>query len=392
MSAEERGTIAWVNNSRETFTPTASGAIATCIHAVARAAMAEGYACPVITRPAAAEPHDWPDLQLTPAVREAGGLHAKALRARRRVTGWARPDQWAYAADVLDRLRRTAPRVVVVNNDPEIAVHLRSRLPDTRVVHWFHNLELAGDRFRRRFAADPGLRSVAVSGYLARAVEQAYGLTPLSVAGVLNGVSARDFPTDRAPGTPTIPTIGYLGRLAVEKAPDTLVRAGIILARRGVEFRLQLAGDTNWGFTSKHPFHLELDGLVEELESLGVDVVRTGHLARDEVPEALARTDVHVTPSRWDEPCGLTTLEGLASGRAVVGSATGGTPELLHRAGRLFPRDDADALADVLEELVRDRGLREDLGRRARERAEALTWERTWDGLARAAGLRRAGE
>jgi glycosyltransferase involved in cell wall biosynthesis len=390
MSAlAERGPIAWVNNSRETFTPTVSGAIATCIHEVARAAMAEGYACPVITRPAAAEPHDWPDLHLTGALRDRGALSAKARRARRRLTGWARPDQWEYAGEVLDRLRRIAPQVVVVNNDPEIAVHLRSRLPGTRVVHWFHNLELAGDRFRRRFAADPGLRSVAVSGYLARAVEQVYGLTPLSVAGVLNGVSARDFSTLRAPG---IPTIGFLGRLAVEKAPDTLVRAGILLARRGVEFRLQLAGDTNWGFTSKHPFHLELDRLLAELESLGIEVVRTGHLARDEVPRALARTDVHVTPSRWDEPCGLTTLEGLASARAVVGSATGGTPELLHGAGRIFPRDDDAALADVLEELVRDRDLREDLGRRARERAEALTWERTWDGLARAAGVRRVGE
>lgn len=386
MSAlAERGPIAWVNNSRETFTPTVSGAIATCIHEVARAAMAEGYACPVITRPAAAEPHDWPDLHLTGALRDRGALSAKARRARRRLTGWARPDQWEYAGEVLDRLRRIAPQIVVVNNDPEIAVHLRSRLPGTRVVHWFHNLELAGDRFRRRFAADPGLRSVAVSGYLARAVEQIYGLTPLSVAGVLNGVVARDFATVRAPG---IPTIGFLGRLAVEKAPDTLVRAGILLARRGVEFRLQLAGDTNWGFTSKHPFHLELDRLVAELESLGIEVVRTGHLAREDVPQALARTDVHVTPSRWDEPCGLTTLEGLASGRAVVGSATGGTPELLHGVGRLFPRDDAAALADVLEQLLLDRDLRADLGRRARERAEALTWERTWDGLAHAAGLR----
>lgn len=393
MSAlAERGTIAWVNNSRETFTPTVSGAIATCIHEVARAAMAEGHVCPVISRPAPADPHDWPDLRLTEPIREPGPLRAKALRARRRFTGWARPDQWAFAADVLDRLRDIDPGVVVVNNDPEVAVFLRAKLPGARVVHWFHNLELAGDRFRRRFAADPGLRSVAVSGYLARAVEQVYGLTPLSVAAVLNGVSARDFPTDRAAGIPAIPTIGYLGRLAVEKAPDTLVRAGIILARRGVAFRLQLVGDTNWGFTSKHPFHLELDRLLAELESLGIEVVRMGHLARDEVPRALARTDVHVTPSRWDEPCGLTTLEGLASGRAVVGSATGGTPELLHGAGRTFPRDDAAALADVLEELVHDRDLREDLGRRARERAVALTWERTWDGLARTAGLRRVGE
>ena len=52
MSPEARGTVAFVNNSRETFTPTVSGAIATCILEVGRAAIAEGFDCPVVSRPA----------------------------------------------------------------------------------------------------------------------------------------------------------------------------------------------------------------------------------------------------------------------------------------------------------------------------------------------------
>jgi glycosyltransferase involved in cell wall biosynthesis len=120
-------------------------------------------------------------------------------------------------------------------------------------------------------------------------------------------------------------------------------------------------------------------------------VVRTGHLERADIPGALAASDIHVTPSRWDEPCGLTTLEGLASGQAVVGSATGGTPELLDGAGLLFPRDDVEALADVLDGLIRDHEARVSWGARARSRAESLPWEQTWDGLARAAGLRADG-
>ena len=79
---------------------------------------------------------------------------------------------------MLDELDALKPRVAVVSNDPEIAVFLRNKRPDLRVVHWFHNLEMSSDRHRRRFAADPGLRSVAVSRYLARAVEQVYQLTP----------------------------------------------------------------------------------------------------------------------------------------------------------------------------------------------------------------------
>lgn len=380
-----RGSVVFVNNSRETFTPTVSGAIATCILEVGRAALAEGFDCPVITRPAVAEPYAWPELHMISPIRDRPRAWATALRMRRRLNGWARPDQWAYAHDVLAELGRMRPRVVVVNNDPEIAVFLRRRLPGVRVVHWFHNLEMSSDRFRRRFAADPGLRSVAVSGYLARAVEQVYGLTPLSVSAVLNGVAAERFSPDRA--APVV-TVGYLGRLAVEKGADTLVAACILLAGQGVDFRLQLVGETNWGFSETNPFIERVDALVAELQSLGIEVVRRGHLQREEIAGALAQSDIHVVPSRWDEPCGLTTLEGLASGQAVVGSATGGTPELLHHAGLLFPRDDPEALADILRGLILDRVGRASWGRRARSRAESLSWERTWHGLARAAGLR----
>ena len=389
MSASAaRGTVAFVNNSRETFTPTVSGAIATCVLEVGRVALAEGFDCPVITRPADAAPHDWPDLRLVSPIRQHRGVSAKALRARRRLNGWARPDQWAFAREALAELEQLRPRAVVVNNDPEVAVFLSRKLPGVPVVHWFHNLEMSSDRFRRRFAADRGIRSVAVSAYLARAVEQVYQLTPLTVTAALNGVAADRFATER---TSPLVTVGYVGRLAVEKAPDTLVAACIRVAERGARFRLQLVGDTNFGFSSRNPFIDRVYALVAELEDLGIEVVRTGHLERADIPGALAASDIHVTPSRWDEPCGLTTLEGLASGQAVVGSATGGTPELLDGAGLLFPRDDVDALADVLEGLIRDREARASWGARARARAESLTWEQTWDGLARTAGLRADG-
>jgi glycosyltransferase involved in cell wall biosynthesis len=387
-ASSTRGTVAFVNNSRETFTPTVSGAIATCVHEVGRVALAEGFDCPVITRPADAAPHDWPDLRVLRPIRQHRRASAKAQRARRRLNGWARPDQWVFAREALAELEQLRPRAVVVNNDPEVAVFLSRKLPGMRVVHWFHNLEMSSDRFRRRFAADRGIRSVAVSGYLARAVEQVYQLTPLTVTAALNGVAADRFGTER---TSPLVTVGYLGRLAVEKAPDTLVAACIRVAERGARFRLQLVGDTNFGFSSRNPFVDRVDSLVAELEGLGIEVVRTGHLERPGIPGALAASDIHVTPSRWDEPCGLTTLEGLASGQAVVGSATGGPPELLDGAGLLFPRDDIDALADVLEGLIRDANARAAWGARARSRAESLTWERTWDGLAHAAGRRVVG-
>ncbi|MGW9631485.1 glycosyltransferase family 4 protein [Agromyces sp. NPDC055520] len=378
-------TIAIVNNSRETFTPVVSGAIATCVLNVGRAAISEGYDCPVITRAAiGVDEYEWPDLRFVRGIKWPAPLPAKLLRIRRRLNGWRAPDQWVYARDVLAELKRLRPQVAIVNNDPEVAVFLSKRLPSVQVVHWFHNLEMSSDRFRRHYARDRKLRSVAVSAYVARAIEQVYKLRPFTVSTVLNGVDTEQFGTER---TSPLPTIGFVGRLSVEKAPDTLADACVRVAERGTRFRLQIVGDTNFGFSSGNPYYDRLNARIADLERHGIEVVRTGHLERGQIPSALAASDIHVTPSRWDEPCALTILEGLASGQAVVGSSTGGTPELIAGAGFLFPRDDAEALADVLDELIRDPEARASWGVRARQRAESLTWARTWNGLASAAGL-----
>ncbi|MEA5153892.1 glycosyltransferase family 4 protein [Raineyella sp.] len=371
--------VVFLNNSRETFTPTRSGAIATCLVEVGRSALAAGTTPVVISRGHAEEPrtYDWPDLRLVDPIGPAGPpVVERARRVRRRLNGWARPDQWQYAREIVPLLREIAPRAVLLSNDPELAVHLRGRFPGLRVVHWFHNLELSSDRFRRAYAADRGIVSVAVSRYLARAIENVYRLQPLSVHASLNGVDAAAFRCDERPTR--IPVIGHLGRVGIEKGLDVLLDAARILHARGAQFAVQLVGDTNWGEHHENPFSAGVGRQIAELAAAGVDVRRLGHVPRSRIPAALAGSDIHVVPSRWDEPCGLTTLEGLASGQPVVGSATGGTPEVLAGAGLLFPREDPVALADVLEPLVRDADVRRLWGARAAARAAALPWSATW--------------
>ena len=82
----------------------------------------------------------------------------------------------------------------------------------------------------------------------------------------------------------------------------------------------------------------------------------------------------------------MTTVEGMASGLAVVASNTGGTPEVVGDAGFLFERDDAHGLAEHLTFLLADDGLRAERGRRGRERALEFPWERTWGRIAELVG------
>ena len=95
------------------------------------------------------------------------------------------------------------------------------------------------------------------------------------------------------------------------------------------------------------------------------------------------RSTEHVTP--------LKPLEAMAAGKAVVASNVGGLRELIRdrETGILFPSSNAEALAEVLTELVQNPDLRTALGKRARRyvcqerqwKAVTSGYKRTYDTL-----------
>jgi glycosyltransferase involved in cell wall biosynthesis len=92
---------------------------------------------------------------------------------------------------------------------------------------------------------------------------------------------------------------------------------------------------------------------------------------RQDAIRLMQALDFLVLPSHHE---GLSNalLEAMVAGCPVVASAVGGTPELVERehTGLLFPTDDAGALADCLDLLASDSGLRAGLASRALARAQ----------------------
>jgi glycosyltransferase involved in cell wall biosynthesis len=262
----------------------------------------------------------------------------------------------------------------VLINDPEMAVYLRRHFPSAAILHWFQNQLPASARFRRLY---PGAADVTagVSDFTSRWIADYYGLA--DVPTIYNGVDAEQFTPAPAP-PPGPPAISFVGRTGIEKAPDLLLRAALTLSETTQGFRVLLIGSNHWDRFELDDYQRELRDLAEQLEARGVSVERPGHVGRADLPAALRRAQIHAVTSRWDEPFGLTTVEGMASGLALVASDTGGTPEVAGDAGLLFGRDSADGLAAHLARLVGDESARREYARRARGRALEFPWERTW--------------
>ena len=100
---------------------------------------------------------------------------------------------------------------------------------------------------------------------------------------------------------------------------------------------------------------------LEEFEAqstrLGLDgqVEFAGMKMGEELARTLNRHEVMVVPSVWDEPFGTVAAEGIACGCVVVASDSGGLPDTVGPCGLIYPRGNAEALADRLEQLLEHR-------------------------------------
>ncbi|MBK7874483.1 MAG: glycosyltransferase family 4 protein [Planctomycetes bacterium] len=139
-----------------------------------------------------------------------------------------------------------------------------------------------------------------------------------------------------------------LATLVERKGIDVLLGALAALRARGLDPVLWIAGDG--------PAREKLEELARALE-LGERVRFLGR--RADAPDLLGACDVFVLPAR-KEGLGVSALEAMAAGRAVVASRVGGLAEAVldEESGLLVPPDDVRALADALERVLRDAELR----------------------------------
>ena len=166
------------------------------------------------------------------------------------------------------------------------------------------------------------------------------------------------------------PTVVSVAGLEPRKRIDDLLRAVWLLRDRHPELCLRLVGDG--------PQRRALEHLARELELDG-RVTFVGRVAHEQALAETAAATVFALPS-IDEAFGVAYVEAMAAGVPAIGSRGEGGPEEIAAAGEgmlLVPPGDVEALAGVIDGLLRDEAWRADVGRRARATAlGAFSWER----------------
>jgi glycosyltransferase involved in cell wall biosynthesis len=255
------------------------------------------------------------------------------------------------AAAVARALRPLRPALIEVHNRPDMALSLARRLPEARVCLFLHN-----DPQTMRAARRPADRAVllqrlsrvvTVSDYLRRRLLEGVA-PPARLPAILpNCIDLGHLPP--SPGARDR-TILFVGRVVPEKAPDVFVAACAAALPRLPGWRAEIIGADR--FRSDSPDTGFIRGVRSAAGAAGVALL--GYRDHPETLAAMARAAILVMPSRWQEPFGLTALEAMASGAALICSPRGGLPEVGGDAALYADPDDPAAVTAAILALATD--------------------------------------
>lgn len=181
------------------------------------------------------------------------------------------------------------------------------------------------------------------------------------------GIDAELFPRVAFSGN-RLKIFGFCGRPEKEKGLELALETIRELAAGDDEVQLLVASDLR---TSS--FGRSILKRIHSDPILRNHVKLLGHMPHSELHAQLySKIGILLFPSIWQEPFALTVLEAMASGAVVIGSSTGGTPEVVNdTTGYLFdpevPGDLTRVCRWALENKIKNQQLADAGARRIRE-------------------------
>lgn len=280
-----------------------------------------------------------------------------------------RPDVLFLPIQMLPLFRRRTMATVAVVHDLEFL-----RYPETYTP--FNRLLL---RFFTRRAVRDASRLIVVSQYTKDDVVRVYGRRPEDMTVVHHGVDHERFGHGAS-------AMGH-GQ-AVRKRyrlPERFVLfVGALQPRKNVSGlldvfeRLPVLGVPGVGLVLVSGGGWKEGALLRRIKTSPrrehIRLLR--RISSDDLPLLYRAAALFVLPS-FSEGFGMPVLEAMASGVPVVTANTSSLPEVAGGAALLVDPNDPAAIAETIGRVLRDDGLRSDLVRKGRERAQHFTWDRT---------------
>jgi glycosyltransferase involved in cell wall biosynthesis len=166
--------------------------------------------------------------------------------------------------------------------------------------------------------------------------------------------------------TSKFPVLGFLGSLNRTKGIDVLLKAVALLKNDYPELTCRLAGTgPDRSFFQKMVEDLKIENNIKWLGEIS------------DISDFFQSIQIYIQPS-YSEAFGLSALEAMSAGKAVIASRTGGLTEIIEdkKNGLLFERGNEKDLAQSIEYLLKNPPILSSLAENAPKRVKEFSLEK----------------
>lgn len=269
-----------------------------------------------------------------------------------------------------EEIKREAFDCVIVYNLPEYILPIR-KIFNGKLVLYLHNDNFNKRSLRSKQIFQACTHILTVSEYIKKQVLTINNSDALKVTSVVNG---RDLMKYRPISASTKQEIRQ--QLGVENDEAMIIFSGRLHKWKGIyelicafkqmpdisKVKLVVAGGAFYSTYKKNRFVKQLE---REASAIKKNIIFTGYVSSEKIPELLMAADIAVVPTISEEPSGLVVLEAQAAGLPLVTTHRGGIPEIVSDKSAILLDPGTNfvpQLAATLDNLVKNPEKRIEMG------------------------------
>lgn len=166
--------------------------------------------------------------------------------------------------------------------------------------------------------------------------------------------------------------IVFVGRFVSNKGVLQLLKAFNLCSKENPNLKLMLIGGATYSSNSKTEY---IEQCMKEIGTNCDNVILTGYIPNAKLQDYLSASDIGCVPSVYEEACGLTALEMMASGLPIITTDAAGLGEYVVQGCKeiskwqkgLKPDDIIPGLANAIRKLADNKCKREEYSKMAAE-------------------------
>ena len=274
-----------------------------------------------------------------------------------------------FIREAIKEIRKEHFDLIIMENRPAFSLHFKN---DERIAYHLHNDNLNINIRKAEDIYNAAETIICVSDYITDRV-RTINKNDIKTRTVYNGIDIARF--SKVNSSVTKASLGlknndfviaFIGRIIPDKGIKQLIEAMLLLTDYS-DIKLLVIGSSFLGSNSGNSsFHNSLNELSKPIES---NIIFTGYVNYDKIPEYLYFADIATVPSVWEEPFGLTCIESLAAGLPLITTYKGGIPEVVDEKSAILLNADnslPQSLADAILNLYNNKEQRKKMSKEAR--------------------------